>query len=83
MNSRGGERGRFLQMLDEEIERRRRAVLISTGGDPRDTLARILGEMGRRLQADPHYRPPTAAQDKRAAHKIEMSLRRRGYRRTS
>jgi hypothetical protein len=73
---RAGERARFLQLLDQEIERRRFGEL---GEHPLVSLNRVLDEMAARLRAAPEWKEPTPAEQRRNARKVETWLRKRGY----
>jgi hypothetical protein len=59
-------RSGWLQVVEEEIERRRQATIEATGGDPLTLLLLRLDEMGARLRAAPDYRPPTPEEDAEA-----------------
>ena len=70
------ETARLLELLDAEIERRRAAA---AGGVPLEALIAKLDEMARNLQADPNWREPTPAQQRRNTHQVEIWLKRNGY----
>jgi hypothetical protein len=72
-------RSAWLQGVEQEIERRRQAVVEAAGGDPRQQLLLELAEMGARLRAAPDYRPPTPEENEQAMAEIETLFRERGY----
>jgi hypothetical protein len=79
VSSRAAERDRFLALLDQEIERRRYGELIEHDDTPLVWLNRVLDEMAARLRAAPEWKEPTPAQQRCAAHEVEMWFRRHGY----
>jgi hypothetical protein len=64
-------RSAWLQDVEEEIERRREAMLEAAGGDPRQQLLLKLAEMGARLRAAPDYHTPTPEEDAEAKAELE------------
>jgi hypothetical protein len=64
----------WLEMLKDEIVRRRAAKLEAAGGDARERLYRELDEMAARVQAAPNYVEPTAEEKGEMMHELDRWL---------